>query len=567
MHNELLVSWGKNRNEKPPILTKLLEHLDNADQVVLASAYVSIAGVELLLPAVKRILQRKGSVSIYATLDMSIHTRPDAFSTLIHLVESNRDRLSLYLYPSTNSLFHAKTFLVRKGSNWSALVGSANLTESALTGTNFETAVNCTPIAADQVNNLITKLNELRTRGRLLQVTPDNLRKILSLFWLGDEELEPDPKRRAERRAEARASRKPVGSLAPPVPVGEQLAPLSLAELSPRDLVSQICATGIGVGVTTDLEGLTVSVQLDRFVRAGLVSRETSKQLNKFVSHSQRSGFSFALVPAELRSAVASAGKSVGKRIGSRSIDLGFARWVPRLYYRGLSAEIERDDRVRDARKAIASRDGALHRHLDDFRRRFADNMRVLAKRLQLEPASAWKVSQLQRLGSELGYRDLSRTSKPATIRRLITGHLDETYRVYLSEDFVRTRLARVSFVPRVFEFPLEQTLGDDADYGHKYFLASLVWAYTDRVLKRSGKGGGRGEVFHYLDARAASARGTQGPRDMAEWAGSWLEPTITLEKAVTQFLNFFGDASWSWVTQRHITKSAVRAGRGRRAA
>jgi HKD family nuclease len=544
--NELLVSWGKKAGDASPILRTLKGHLKDADQVILASAYVSVAGIELLLPSIKRILDRRGSVSIYATLDMSVYTKPDAFSTLIHMVEEHQGRLALHLYPSTNSLFHAKAFLIRKKQSWSALVGSANLTQAALTGTNFEAAVDCAPIGAEQVNRLIEKLNDLRTRGLLVEVTKANLRSILALFWLGDEELERDPKRRAARRVAAREAR--AKGLRPPPTVvsGMKLPAISLAGLGSRECVSQICSSGIGVGTTTELEGLSVSVQLDRFVRAGLVTRETNEKVNRIVNKSQRSGFSIGLIPGQMREAVSSAAKGVGRRIGFRSVDLGFARWVPRRHFQALSAEIASDAKVLRAGELIASNNRLLGGHLDAARTRFRAWMADVAAALVLAPPSRWSQQHLALLAADVGRKKISKATPESEVRDLITDHLVESYSQYLSEDFVRTRLKRVNFLPRAFEFPLEQALGEDADHGHKYFLACVVWAYADRVLKRSSGEGGIGEVFRYLEGRVRG-RTTGQARAMADAAGRWLEPETSLDAAAQEFQGFFGDGAWTW--------------------
>lgn len=547
--NELLVSWGKKGGEASPILRTLKGHLKDADQVVLASAYVSVAGIELLLPSIKRILDRKGTVSIYATLDMSVYTKPDAFSTLIHMVEEHQGRLSLHLYPSTNSLFHAKAFLVRKKQSWSALVGSANLTQAALTGTNFEAAVDCAPIGAEQVNRLLEKLNDLRTRGLLVEVTKANLRSILSLFWLGDEELERDPKRRAAKRVAVREARAKGLRPPPTVITGVRLPPISLAGLGAREYVAQICSSGIGVGTTTELEGLSVSVQLDRFVRAGLVTRETNEKVNRFVNKSQRSGFSIGLIPDQIREAVASAAKGVGRRIGFRSVDLGFARWVPRQHFQALSAEIASDEKVAKAGALLASNESLLREYLEEARTRFGAWMADVATELVLTPPARWSQQHLASLAADVGRKGITRDTPEPTVRKLITDHLVDTYSQYLSEDFVRTRLKRVNFLPRAFEFPLEQALGEDADHGHKYFLASVVWAFADRVLKRSSVEGGKGEVFRYLEGRVSSPTPSKA-RSMAEAAGRWLEPETSLDDAAEEFQAVFGDRAWTWETR-----------------
>ena len=516
-----------------------------------ASAYISSAGVEFLLPELKKILARGGKVSVYATFDLSVQTRPDAFVTLLRLVADKRYKalLKLYLYPSAQSLFHAKVFLVRKGRTWSALVGSANLTQAAFSGSNFETAVDCAPLESSQVDRLLVSLNDLRKRNLLVEVTEGKLATILSYFSIGEEELEEDPKARQVRREKAQAQRARQKGLVDALRPDEPLPLIDLAGLSPRDIVTQICATGIGVGVTTDLEGLSFSIKLQRFVTAGLISEETSKKVDENVNKTQKSGFSFNLIPGELRAMVSSAGRVAGKQIGSRAIDLGYVRWVPRVLFGSLCREIERSPQVREAERLLRTDDGALREHLGKVRRGFDESMAGVAREVELLPAENWDSKKLAELEREAGRTKVGNRS-PEAIRAMMAALLVSSYRESLSEDFIRTRLQRVSFVPRSFEFPVEQTLDGDVDHGLKYFLACMTWAYTDRVLKRSSGGEGRGEVYRYLQARAIEAKTGGKPNAMAEAAGAWLGPDVSLDKSVEEFTGFFGPRGWNWRTQ-----------------
>jgi hypothetical protein len=113
-------------------------------------------------------------------------------------------------------------------------------------------------------------------------------------------------------------------------------------------------------------------------------------------------------------------------------------------------------------------------------------------------------------------------------MREQILEHIVERNRARVSAPLVWSQLGRLTFRPRSFAFPLAQSQGSDSHYGHKHFLANVVWACTDRALKRTNEENGTGALFEYLDARRLLNKGRHNREtvEIAECAASWLDPT-----------------------------------------
>jgi len=142
-------------------------------------------------------------------------------------------------------------------------------------------------------------------------------------------------------------------------------------------------------------------------------------------------------------------------------------------------------------------------------------------------------------------------------VRKKLVAYVEKTYRGRVSSEFVQSKLARLSFEPSTFEFPLQRVVGVDADFGHRHFLACLVWASTDPFMKKSDGGQGRGDVYDYLDTRFRlnagrhkfdkATRLRKAVEHYAAEASRWLAPDADLDKVVESFRTFYGDAPWTW--------------------
>jgi HKD family nuclease len=110
------------------LLGNLKRVLKRADRADIAVAFISVSGLNELLPSLQQIAAH-GSVRILTGLYQSI-TDPQALRILLRAEEQSRGRLSTRI--SKEPKFHRKIYLARAGGQVRAIIGSSNLTKDGL---------------------------------------------------------------------------------------------------------------------------------------------------------------------------------------------------------------------------------------------------------------------------------------------------------------------------------------------------------------------------------------------------------------------------------------------------
>jgi len=115
------------------LVTRLQEELLSAKMFRIASAMVSVAGVNEIFRSLERCLDRGGSGRILIGVDLP--SDPHAIEKLRRLAAKNSGNLKLkYFRPLRSRIFHPKLFIFGgKASSTSAIIGSSNLTGGGLT--------------------------------------------------------------------------------------------------------------------------------------------------------------------------------------------------------------------------------------------------------------------------------------------------------------------------------------------------------------------------------------------------------------------------------------------------
>lgn len=116
-----------NKDEK--IIIDLRKELESCDEFIISVAFITEGGLSLILEQL-RILEEKGVKGKILTGDYLNFTQPKALKRLLKYKNIELKILS-------NEKFHAKGYFFRKGDVWSMIIGSSNLTQTALT-VNFE---------------------------------------------------------------------------------------------------------------------------------------------------------------------------------------------------------------------------------------------------------------------------------------------------------------------------------------------------------------------------------------------------------------------------------------------
>lgn len=221
-----------------PLLPHLLRHLDQAQHVDIAVAFVVPGGVALLEAHLREVLERGGKLR-FLTGDYFDVTEPSALLKLLDLREEFPEQVELRVFECGSRIgFHPKAYVLRASQEKSiAFVGSANLTRSALTRGGIEWTYRVVP-ASERTgfDDVVSGFEALFAHGATRPLTAD---------WVRDY---------AARRAPTR----PVGTLIevpedPPEPPPEphEVQREALAALrATRDAGNQaglvVLATGLG---------------------------------------------------------------------------------------------------------------------------------------------------------------------------------------------------------------------------------------------------------------------------------------------------------------------------------
>ncbi|WP_242705646.1 DEAD/DEAH box helicase family protein [Pontibacillus sp. ALD_SL1] len=121
-------------SQEPKLLTSnliedVLHHIQHSSTIYLLSAFVMKSGVKMVLPALKEAAVRGADIKIL-TGDYLYVTQPEALSLLSELP---LDQVEVRLWQSNGRSFHPKAFLFNGNDQGSLIVGSSNLSKSALT--------------------------------------------------------------------------------------------------------------------------------------------------------------------------------------------------------------------------------------------------------------------------------------------------------------------------------------------------------------------------------------------------------------------------------------------------
>lgn len=144
-----------NREEK--IVSLIRRELENCDEFIISVAFVTLGGVTMILEQLKD-LEARGVKGKVLTGDYLTFTQPKALKKLLEFKNIELKVLS-------DEKFHAKGYFFRKGDIWTMIVGSSNLTQTALT-VNFEwnlkiNSLKDGKIATEILNNFYDIFNKI----------------------------------------------------------------------------------------------------------------------------------------------------------------------------------------------------------------------------------------------------------------------------------------------------------------------------------------------------------------------------------------------------------------------
>lgn len=140
------------------VLSSLEQELSRCDQFFFSVAFITQGGIEPLLQVLKD-LERKGVKGRILTTDYQLFTQPRALETLHKL--SNVEIRMYQVKPEERDGFHTKGYIFKKEEIYRIIVGSSNMTLSALTvNREWNTKVVSTKQGA-YAKELLAELNNL----------------------------------------------------------------------------------------------------------------------------------------------------------------------------------------------------------------------------------------------------------------------------------------------------------------------------------------------------------------------------------------------------------------------
>tara|TARA_R110000744_G_scaffold34666_3_gene80605 strand:+ start:321 stop:1529 length:1209 start_codon:yes stop_codon:yes gene_type:complete len=105
-----------------------------SDEIWLATAFLKMSGLNLILPAIKKHIKSNKPITIIAGQNFGL-TEPDALKVLFNLFKNNVNA-NLFLDKAEDNIkvFHPKLFLFKTNEKGTIISGSANLTKGGLIG-------------------------------------------------------------------------------------------------------------------------------------------------------------------------------------------------------------------------------------------------------------------------------------------------------------------------------------------------------------------------------------------------------------------------------------------------
>ena len=149
----------------------LCDLIENSDKMWLATAFLKMSGLELILPSIKKSIRNGKTIQIIAGQHFAL-TEPKALHTLRkQFLSSANSRIYLAHAVKSTEVFHPKIYIFKSGKKGTIISGSANITKGGLINntecsTFIETGIN-EPIW----KNALSYFNELLSDDHSAEAT------------------------------------------------------------------------------------------------------------------------------------------------------------------------------------------------------------------------------------------------------------------------------------------------------------------------------------------------------------------------------------------------------------
>ena len=149
------------------VRNELIDQLRCCDEFIISTAFITLGGITPLLEELKN-LELKNIKGKILTTDYLNFTEPKALKKL-----NSFKNIEIRMFTTENEGFHTKGYIFRKNNNYSAIVGSSNLTSSALVENKEWNVGFTTTESGEIIVNLLDEFNELWDKSKeLYEILP-----------------------------------------------------------------------------------------------------------------------------------------------------------------------------------------------------------------------------------------------------------------------------------------------------------------------------------------------------------------------------------------------------------
>ncbi len=155
------------------VRNELIDNLRNCNEFIISTAFITLGGIVPLLEEFKN-LEKYNIRGKILTTDYLNFTEPKALEKL-----QSFKNIEIKMFTTESEGFHTKGYIFKKGDNYSAIVGSSNLTEAALVKNKEWNVGFTTTKDGEIINNLLNEFNQLWAKAKEL---PDILPAYEKLY-------------------------------------------------------------------------------------------------------------------------------------------------------------------------------------------------------------------------------------------------------------------------------------------------------------------------------------------------------------------------------------------------
>ena len=141
------------------VRNEIIDRLRTCDEFIISTAFINLSGITPLLEELK-ILENKNVKGKILTTDYLSFTEPKALKKL-----SKFKNIEIRMFTTENEGFHTKGYIFKRDDSYSAIVGSSNLTASALTKNKEWNVEFSTNGDGEIIINLLNEFNELWSKS------------------------------------------------------------------------------------------------------------------------------------------------------------------------------------------------------------------------------------------------------------------------------------------------------------------------------------------------------------------------------------------------------------------